>query len=66
MGRSVARQLAERGANVIIVARDVTKLQEATEYISVCAIITPIFAMSNQHPDTRKEQLLPPASDSTT
>jgi short-subunit dehydrogenase len=65
MGRSVARQLAEKGANVIIVARDVAKLQEATVYISVRAIITPTLAISNQHPDTRKEQLLPPPSDFT-
>jgi short-subunit dehydrogenase len=36
MGRAVARQLAEKGANIIIVARDEVKLAEATKYISVC------------------------------
>jgi hypothetical protein len=36
MGRSVARLLAERGANVVIVARNVDKLKSAVAYISVC------------------------------
>ena len=35
MGRSVGRLLAEKGANVMIVARDPEKLKEALEYISV-------------------------------
>ncbi|OTB03209.1 hypothetical protein M426DRAFT_60909 [Hypoxylon sp. CI-4A] len=34
LGLAVARQLAEKGANVIIVARDVSKLQEGVTYIS--------------------------------
>lgn len=38
MGLSVARQLAEKGANVIIVARDPTKLEEGVRYISEGAI----------------------------
>ena len=33
MGREVGRQLAEKGANVIIVARGEQKLQEAMEHI---------------------------------
>ncbi|KAF2263983.1 3-ketodihydrosphingosine reductase, Tsc10 [Lojkania enalia] len=32
MGRELARLLSERGANVILVARDLTKLQAALEY----------------------------------
>lgn len=35
MGRSVGRQLAEKGASVIIVARDSAKLKEGIDYISV-------------------------------
>ena len=35
MGRSVAKLLASKGANVAIVAQDVPKLQEAIKYISV-------------------------------
>ncbi|KAI2628071.1 NAD(P)-binding protein [Hypomontagnella submonticulosa] len=34
LGLSAARQLAEKGANIIIVARNETKLQEAISYIS--------------------------------
>ena len=36
MGRSVARELAQKGANVIIVARDTEQLKESVQYISVC------------------------------
>lgn len=35
MGRAVARQLSELGANVVIVARNVGKLKAAKEYIAV-------------------------------
>lgn len=35
MGLNVGRQLAEKGANIIIVARDVNKLKEGIAYISV-------------------------------
>lgn len=35
MGRGVAKLLAQKGANVVIVARNVKKLQAAVEYISV-------------------------------
>ena len=35
MGRSVARLLASKGANVLIVARGVDKLKETVEYITV-------------------------------
>ena len=37
MGKAVGRLLAEKGANVIIVARNVEKLEEALKYISVCS-----------------------------
>jgi 3-dehydrosphinganine reductase len=36
MGRSVAQVLAQKGANVVIVARNVGKLEEALEKIKVC------------------------------
>ena len=39
MGKSVARMLAAKGANVIIVARNRETLASALEYISVCDII---------------------------
>jgi len=35
MGLAVARQLSERGANVVIVARQQGKLIESLEYINV-------------------------------
>jgi len=35
MGRGVAKLLAQKGANVVIVARDIKKLEGAVEYISV-------------------------------
>ncbi len=35
MGRAVACQLAEKGANVVIVSRTVQKLEEALEAIKV-------------------------------
>lgn len=35
MGKAVGRLLAEKGANVIIVARNVAKLKDALKYISV-------------------------------
>ena len=66
MGRSVGRQLAEKGANVIIVARDVAKLREAVSYIRVSASITPILVIFNQQSNYRREQLLPRLNDSTT
>ena len=36
MGKAVGRLLAEKGANVVIVARNAEKLEEALRYISVC------------------------------
>lgn len=36
MGKAVGRLLAEKGADVIIVARNVTKLEGALKHISVC------------------------------
>ena len=35
MGKALAKQLAEKGANVCIVARNKDKLDEAIEYIKV-------------------------------
>ena len=35
MGRGLAKLLAQKGANVVIVARNQQKLSEALEYISV-------------------------------
>lgn len=35
MGRGLAKLLAQKGANVVIVARDPKKLEAALEYISV-------------------------------
>ncbi|KAI9673529.1 MAG: 3-dehydrosphinganine reductase [Trizodia sp. TS-e1964] len=37
MGKAVAKLLAEKGANVVIVARDVKKLEHALQYISAAA-----------------------------
>jgi 3-dehydrosphinganine reductase len=42
MGRGVAKLLASKGANVIIVARDQKKLDDAIAYISVTAPVPPI------------------------
>ena len=36
MGRGLAKILARKGANVVIVARNAKRLDEAIEYISVC------------------------------
>lgn len=36
MGRGLAKLLAEKGANVVIVARNKQKLEDAMRYISVC------------------------------
>ena len=48
MGKSVARQLAGKGAHVIIVARNVERLKEAVTYIAVRAtiFIPPSFALT--------------------
>jgi 3-dehydrosphinganine reductase len=35
MGRGLAKILAQKGANVILVARTTSKLEEAVEYIKV-------------------------------
>lgn len=40
MGRSAARQLAERGANVILVSRSASKLEEAMAEAKVRTIYT--------------------------
>lgn len=38
MGQEVGRQLSEKGASVVIVARGIEKLKNATEYIKQGAI----------------------------
>ncbi|KAL8719995.1 MAG: hypothetical protein Q9181_007980 [Wetmoreana brouardii] len=38
MGRSVARLLAQKGANVVVVARNIQRLEEALEHVSAGAI----------------------------
>lgn len=35
MGRGLAKILAQKGANIVLVARDVKKLEAAIEYITV-------------------------------
>jgi 3-dehydrosphinganine reductase len=40
MGRGLAKILAQKGANVILVARTAKKLEEAVEYIKVKLQIT--------------------------
>lgn len=36
MGLAVARQLAEKGANIVIIAREEQRLIEALKHIQVC------------------------------
>jgi len=36
MGRGVAHRLANKGANIVLVARDVEKLEAAIDYLKVC------------------------------
>lgn len=38
MGRGLGKLLAQKGAHVVIVARNKDKLDEALEYISVCSM----------------------------
>ena len=56
MGRSVGRQLAEKGANVIIVARNLEALSEANTHISVRIFDTPLPASVVVNPRLSKEQ----------
>jgi 3-dehydrosphinganine reductase len=39
MGRGLGKLLAQKGASVVIVARDQRKLDDALKYISVCGKI---------------------------
>lgn len=60
MGKAVGRLLAEKGANVIIVARNVEKLKDALKYISVCPRKQPISKSSLiQRQGTRFKILIP-------
>jgi nucleoside-diphosphate-sugar epimerase len=54
MGRGVAKLLASKGANVVIVARDVTKLKKAIEYISVSDVLLDCEQETNHHSQRRK------------
>ena len=65
MGRSVAKLCAQKGANVIIVARNVEKLRAAVEYISVCFWQKPILLIAPNHVHRQRQQILKP-SDSIT
>ena len=47
MGRALGRLLAQKGANVVIVARDQEKLARAIEYISVRPTLAPGNHTSN-------------------
>lgn len=43
MGRALAKQLAQKGANIVIVARDKQKLEDALKYISVSSFRTILY-----------------------
>jgi hypothetical protein len=64
MGKSAGVLLAKKGANILIVARNVDKLKEATRIISVS-----LFSHSKRHAAHKSRrlllQILPP-SDSIT
>lgn len=49
MGRAVAKILAEKGANVVIVARDQKKLNAAKDYISVRAFSEPALDIMQKY-----------------
>jgi short-subunit dehydrogenase len=49
MGKAVACQLAEKGANVVIVARTVQKLREALEAIKVDRLPVSVFNLWRSH-----------------
>ena len=56
MGRGLGKLLAQKGANIVIVARDQQKLAAALEYISVSDIshrATEAFAHSTSRPQPR-------------
>ena len=40
MGRGVAKILAQKGASIVIVARNQTRLAEALAFVSVCDLDT--------------------------
>jgi short-subunit dehydrogenase len=42
MGKSVAKQLAQKGASIIIVARNVGKLEEALDEIKASSLLPPV------------------------
>lgn len=43
MGRGLAKLLAQKGANVVIVARNQQKLDEAIKYITVGSLLIESF-----------------------
>lgn len=55
MGRGLGKLLAQKGANVVIVARNAKKLEEALKYISVrihsicSSLFRPTPVLLNQH-----------------
>ena len=48
MGRGLAKLLALKGANVVIVARSEDKLAKAVDYISVCSVVRHIAATADR------------------
>lgn len=47
MGRGVAKILAQKGANIVIVARNQDRLAEALAVVSVCCLMI-TFSLSKQ------------------
>lgn len=48
MGRGLAKLLAQKGANVVIVARNKQKLEDALKYISVCGRLSLCLSLPNK------------------
>lgn len=48
MGRGLAKLLAQKGANIVIVARNKQKLDEALRYISVSILHMSHLKLSNE------------------
>jgi len=64
MGRGVAHRLANKGANIVLVARDVEKLEAAINYLEVCLSGDHLIQFAYRGVGlgrTSKERKLPPA-----
>lgn len=55
MGRGLGKLLAQKGANIVIVARDKQKLADALKYISVRPALTPplVYPLKTLRPQQR-------------